>query len=484
MRRLILHVFAYLFIVTNVVAQSDITLPEYQGYISVAPDGRYFVDEQGQGFLVIGENDGVPWAGLGTLLNRISPEATEAYIRDLREHGVTVSRIMIEYSEQPHTYLENPVGTFSESMVQFWDDFIPLAEEHDLYLLLTPYDTFWQAKNWGRYPYNAALGGPCQDMRDWLTTPDCIAAQKNRWHFIIERWGGSPNIFAWDIMNEIDIWWNASAAEIDAYVTDMAAYIRQLETEMWGRSHMITVSSAAPVPTGPLGSVLYRSPSLDFANTHLYIGNEIRAPDDPVGAGSIMAGGVVQSLAEIRDNRPYFDSESGPIEDWIESSSFDQEYHHNMSWGHLAAGGAGSGMRWPYTTPHWILPELRDNLLGLARFTSTIDWAHFASRSIVSDLSISHRNIIKAASSDGQTAIIWLLLDTRREPALSFEGVSVTVDDVLADGAYQIEFWETYHGDILTAIEETVQDGALSFDLPQFDAPLKDVAILIRPLED
>lgn len=483
MRRVLSILFLCGLFMMNASAQQEITLPQYHGYISVAPDGRYFVDEQGQGFLVIGENDGVPWPGLVTLLNRVSPQATEAYVRDLREHGITVSRIMIEYSEQPYTYLENPVGTFSELMIQFWDDFIALAEREGLYLLLTPYDTFWEAKNWGRYPYNAALGGPCEDMRDWLTDADCIAAQKNRWRFIIERWGGSPNIFAWDLMNEIDIWWNASAAEIDDYVTDMAAYIRELEMERWGRTHLITVSSAAPVPTGALANVIYRHQSLDFANTHLYIGNEIKNPSDPIGAGSIMAGGVVQSLAEIRDSRPYFDSESGPIDDWIENPRFDQEYHHNMSWGHLAAGGAGSGMRWPYTNPHWILPELRDNLLGLARFASTIDWAHFGSRSIVTHVRVTQRNIIKAASSDGQTAIIWLLLDTRRDESVSFEDVIVTVDGVLADGAYQIEFWETYQGNIMTTAEGHAQDGALMFDLPHFDEPLKDVAVLIRPQE-
>lgn len=57
-------------------AQTDITLPTYQGYISVAPGGRYFVDETGKGFLVIGQNDGTPWPGLAILLNGASPEAT------------------------------------------------------------------------------------------------------------------------------------------------------------------------------------------------------------------------------------------------------------------------------------------------------------------------------------------------------------------------------------------------------------------------
>ena len=70
MRRSVVILFACLLLGMNAVAQSDIALPQYHGYISVTPDGRYFVDEQGQGFIVIGENDGVPWAGLGTLLNR------------------------------------------------------------------------------------------------------------------------------------------------------------------------------------------------------------------------------------------------------------------------------------------------------------------------------------------------------------------------------------------------------------------------------
>lgn len=477
-------VFALVFLLleVHVAAQPapEITLPQYQGHISVAPNGRYFVDEQGQGFLVIGQNDGVPWPGLSTLLNRVSPVATENYVRDLREHGITVSRVMIEYSQEPHTYLENPVGTFSDSMVQFWDDFIALAEEHGLYLLLTPYDTFWQARNWEGYPYSANMGGPCETKRDWLTDPACIEAQKNRWRFILEHWGRSPNIFAWDLMNEIDIWWDARPEEIEAYIEDMAAFVRETETALWGRSRLITVSSAAPIPDGHLGRIIYNHPALDFANTHLYIG-EITDPLSTIGPAPVMAGGVVLSLEAIRDNRPYFDSESGPINNWIEDARFDAEYHHNMSWAHLAAGGAGSGMRWPYTTPHWILPEMRDNLLGLARVASTLNWADFNSRNVSPDVRASSRSILDVACSDGQTALIWLLLDTRQDETVTFTGTSITIRDVLKDGAYQVEFWETYEGNLLHTMEAQVQGGAVEVALPDLTDDLKDVAIIIRP---
>lgn len=464
-----------------VTAQTEITLPTFQGYISVAPGGRYFVDEAGQGFLVIGQNDGTPWPGLAPLLSGAAPGVTEDYVRDLRAHGITVSRVMIEYAQQPHSYLEYPVGTFNPQVVAFWDAFIALAEKHGLYLLLTPYDTFWQARNWNSYPYNSLAGGPCPSTSAWLTDPACIEAQKNRWRFILDRWGGSPNIFAWDLMNEIDIWWNASPQEIQAYVDEMAAFVRDYETAKWGRAHMISVSSAASVPGGRLGRVIFNHPALDFANTHLYLGPEIKDPKDPIGAGPLMAGGVTLALEAINDNRPYFDSESGPIDKWIANVAFDTEYHHNMSWAHLAAGGAGSGMRWPYTDPHFILPELRNNLLGLARFASTVDWAHFTSRTITRQMNTGTRAVVPVGCSDGQTIVGWLLLDTRQEDAETLAGVTLTITGVLGDGAYTIEFWETYEGRLLETAAATVEAGTLSVTVPDWGLPLKDLALIVRP---
>lgn len=461
------------------LAQEDIMLPTYQGYISVADNGRYFVDEAGQGFIVIGQNDGVPWPGLSTLINGIAPSATEAYIQDLRAHGVTVSRVMIEYAQEAHTLFENPVGTFSPSMAQFWDDFIALAEQHGLYLLLTPYDTFWQDRNWGTYPYNTPE--VCPSKSDWLTKRSCIDAHKARWRFILERWGDSPNIFAWDIMNEIELYWNATADEIAAYVDEMATFIHDTEMALYGRTHLLTVSSAASVPDGGLADIIYRHPLLDFANTHLYVGSPIKDPQDPISAAPAMAGGVVLSLDAIEDGRPYFDSESGPIDNWIVDPQFDAEYHHNMSWAHLAAGGAGTGMRWPYTTPHWILPELRDNLLGIARFAAGIDWARFNSRPIGNNILVDDRNILKQGCSDGSMALVWLLLDTRTAPAPTFDAQTLMINRTLADGAYTVEFWETYEGNPITTVNVTVTGGTLRLTLPPLPGDMTDVALIIRP---
>lgn len=253
-------------------------LPRYEGYISVTSSGRYFQDERRQGFLAIGQNDAITWPGLHELLRRDDPAATEQYIVNLRENGVTVSRVMMEYAQFKKGWLEHTLGLFSPTITRFWDEFIPLCEKHGLYLLLTPYDTFWQVRNWKDYPYSGKAGGPCVQKRDWLTRPDVIEAHKRRWTYILERWGSSSAIFAWDLMNEIDLHFGNTADEISHYITEMAAFVRETETRLYGKTHLLTASSAAAIPEGALADAIYNHPALDFANTHLYVGKGIRSP--------------------------------------------------------------------------------------------------------------------------------------------------------------------------------------------------------------
>ncbi|MDX2137536.1 MAG: cellulase family glycosylhydrolase [Chloroflexota bacterium] len=455
-------------------------LTQHQGYISVAPHGRYFQDEAGRGFIVIGHNDAITWPGFEELLWG-DPAPAEAYIADLRAHGVNVSRIMLEYAQVRHGLLEDSVGKFAPRVVRFWDQFIPMAERHGLYLLLTPYDTFWQVLHWRQYPYNHLHGGPCKRKVDWLTKRASIDAQKARWKFAIQRWGGSANIFAWDLMNEIDLYWKSTPQQLYQYIAEMASYVRALEQEYWGKTHLITVSSATAVPQGDLGEVIYNHPDLDFINTHLYAGEGIKAPVDTIEGALNMGSAVAASLNAMRYVRPYFDSESGPIDAWILDLNLDAEYHHNMSFAHLASGGAGSGMRWPYTQLHHLLPPFRDNLLGMARFATAIDWTKFSSRNINNWIYANDETVLKMGCGDEYRLLLWFLSDRRRSLTGSLEGVRADVYDVLRDGHYCVEQWETYEGRRIHAERVYVDGGILRFTLHTCGMALKDIAVSVYP---
>lgn len=282
-------------------------------------------------------------------------------------------------------------------------------------------------------------------------------------------------------MNEIDLYWGSTPQEIHDYITEMATFIREREMALWGKTHLLTVSSATPTPENDLGQIIYNHPLLDFANTHLYVGQGISNPIDSVECADEMINGVRLSLQAIHQPRPYLDTESGPIYEWISDLHMDKAYHHNMSWAHLMAGGAGSGMRWPYTDPHWMLPEFRENLRALACFATAVDWANFPSRNITSHLRTSRVGIIKTGCSDyASCALIWLCADDRLPCDVSLSELEISLVHTLPAGRYCVELWDTYAGCVISSLSTIVSEKKLRFTLPPLDPALRDVALIVR----
>jgi len=57
-----------------------------------------------------------------------------------------------------------------------------------------------------------------------------------------------------------------------------------------------------------------------------------------------------------------------------------------------------------------------------------------------------------------QSPCIWLLLDTRHEDAGTLVGVEIVIEGVLADGVYNVEFWETYEGNVIGTVTAAVEN--------------------------
>jgi mannan endo-1,4-beta-mannosidase len=461
-------------------------------WIQVAPGAPYFVTAAGDSWTPIGHNEAITWPEFSGLYKRKNIAAVDAHLAKLAASGVTCLRLMLEYCQTEHRYLERPAGVFNPHMLQLWDNLFGLCAKHGLRVLLTPFDTFWMRRRWRKHPYNHANGGPCHSKSQWLVCTNTIKALKNRLSFTTQRWGGSGVLFAWDLWNEVEpVHANGEVEAIYAFVSEISIFLRDLELRTYGKAHLQTVSAFAPhlnkYPA--LNEVIFRHPLLDFATTHFYGFKALDAPTNTVKA-AICTGNVVRkSLEQISDNRPFFDSEHGPIRAFRKrggtlAKAFDEQYFHYIQWAHLASGGTGGGMRWPYRHPHVLTSGMRLAQKSMAAFCSLVNWQRFNRQNMAKSIKVDSRSIQIFACGDDKQAILWLL----RTDGVDAQGMinkeaiplAATVQIPLSTGGYQVILWHTQRYTVQNAFfNHTDVKGRLVVEVKGL---VTDIAILVSKI--
>jgi mannan endo-1,4-beta-mannosidase len=329
------------------------------------------------------------------------------------------------------------------------------------------------------------------DRSRLLLCTETREAVKARLLFASERWGSSGVLFAWDIWNEIHPSYAENTADpFEEFIEEVGTALREFEKRNYGRAHPQTVSIFGPhIGMDPrIAGSIFRHPALDFASTHFYWEGTIDDPQNTVDA-AIDTGRLMRvALSEIRDDRPFLDSESGPIHTFKDHhitlpAPFDDEYFRHMQWAHFAAGGAGGGMRWPNRHPHILTSGMHRAQHGLARFLPLIDWSTFRRRNLNEGVRVSGPDTGVFASGDDAQAIVWLLrkdtiakdgrLNRRAKPA----PIEVAIPG-LAPGRYSITTWDTLNGVVCRDFEVEHAGGAT---LCIEAGPLRtDLAIAVR----
>ena len=448
--------------------------------MSVIPGVPYFQTEDGLPWHPIGQNDAVSWRELNPLFRRRDVAAVDAYLAMLVEHGVTCMRLMLEYAQVRHRYFETAAGTWSPNMVQFWDDLFLLCERRGLRILLTPFDTFWMWLHFKHHPYSVRNGGPLQHPSRTLLCRETREAIKARLTFAAERWGGSGALFAWDIWNEIHPAQGGMSAEPFAeFIEDLSTHLRSVEMRKFGRSHPQTVSLFGPELRWrahmKMEPAIYRHAQLDFATIHIYEEGTIDDPQNTVDAAIGMGRIVRESLDEIEDTRPFFDSEHGPIHSFKDrhvtlSEAFDDEYFRHMQWAHLASGAAGGGMRWPNRRPHSLTAGMRRAQRAMAAFLPLIRWHSFARTNITDQIllatasghTIDRRQVARFGVATPDQALIYLLRRDCLNAAGQLDPEAGPLElcmqiPILAPGRYRITVWNTLDGTAIVATSQAFE---------------------------
>ena len=239
------------------------------------------------------------------------------------------------------------------------DDLFAAARERGIAIQLVCFYHGLFAGDWGRNPWNEANQGPCAEAEQFWV--DRSARQLcRRWlDYLIARWGAEPNLFAWELVNEVDLALRYEDDDLIAWHAEMSDHLRRRDVH----GHLITTSSSrANRLTG-----LWQLPTIDLIQRHSYHGS---MPDR------------LAELAASRLHKPVFVSEFG--RDWRPAGDQrdpDGRFLRAMLFSSACSQLAGSAMPWWWDThieanARWPLFRNLRTYLDLAPRAADLQPAH------------------------------------------------------------------------------------------------------------
>ncbi len=188
--------------------------------------------------------------------------------------------LLLEGSSKISSSYFGGVGKLSLQIAQRLDGVVELAEQNGIafQLVLQHHGQFSTTTNsdWAANPYNLANtadGGFLDTPEKFFTDARAIQLAKNKYRYIVSRWGYSPSIFAWELFNEVQYTngWSSSQSSVVNWHQTMSQYIRQVDPF----DHLITTSchQSGFEP-------IWKQNAIDLIQVHKYSGPTISQFED------------------------------------------------------------------------------------------------------------------------------------------------------------------------------------------------------------
>ena len=448
-----------------------------KGFIRVGPSKRYFQYEDGIPFVPIGHNE---WLGRFTDPPYTS-ESIDAYLKNMHDHGENVLRILLD---SPKPLVEKPAGVFNPEFKRYMDRLVRLAEKNDIYLMVAIWPivfnvpkAFALGHSWSEHLYNVKNGGHVKKYEDLYTSPEAMKLQEARIRFLVDNWGKSDHIFAWELANEFNF-------DKNKWIQHVASYCKAYEMSKYGKSHLRCISVSATVFGGP-ESAQWSCPDLDFATFHTYGKTDFRmAKGRRVGNLVNQTFLVPEIVARVRSkakDRPLVDSEIPGIihgarknvmglfmKDELMVESF-----LTVGWAYLCSGAASPGLRWASNPiyrvdgqPNALSMRMYRFQLALRRFADQANWNKLSAIPFT-DLqvrTVDKRDLrtLSSGSRDRRYLVGWVFdrfgATEATQATASFSGLS--------QGGHRIRWFDGTTGKEIKA--EQVQGPSFSVATPPF----------------
>ncbi len=346
------------------------------GFIRIGANERYFRYPNGETYFPVGHNLKWSWDGAGGLDTYLD------WLRDLNTSGGNYARLFIDVPWFIQLDWSGPPGDYRQSQqaAAQLDIILDTAEEYDIALQLV---LLWHQSleiyngppvlipevparpnttlDWDNHPYNIVNGGPLSGPGVFLYNEQAESLLQKRLHYIVARWGYSPQIFAWELIDQIDRVNNYDPGIAGDWLQQNIGYLRRIDTH----GHLITAGSENYDP------VIAENPYVDFTTTQFYQLRPIETVGDQVTS-------VVNLLRQQLAVNPIpvllTDYSLNP---WYEPTADDPQGIHfqNTLWASALSGAAGGAMSDWWDT--YIIPQdLSRYYAPLSAFAAGIDWVN------------------------------------------------------------------------------------------------------------
>jgi hypothetical protein len=331
-----------------------VTASPHNGYLKVDTNHRYFrYRNNGEVFIPIGLN-ALRVASQDTPYNRIPMSVVTELTSQITDYDGNFLRIMMGPDNFGFEWKESGLGNYDarQHLAFDLDSVLTLAEKEGLYLQMVVSPSGDLRDRWSNNPYNRANpGGVVSDPDSFFIHPVCVSNFKQRMRYIIARWGYSPNMFGYELMQEIELYtdysiggdYYANFANVYDWCRSIIQYCRTMDT-----LHMYSVT------TGNTGAglhsyggrpPLYAMPEQDFINAHAYSGDynmayqrsyedqmvRILFPTKPFMVGEIGLNWGACYLGGLN---------------FLGREIYNDNEWHNALWSSAFGGSAGPGLYW------------------------------------------------------------------------------------------------------------------------------------------
>jgi hypothetical protein len=229
-----------------------------QGGLTISDNLGLFKYESGEAFRGIGIN--ICWA-----------DNYEYYFKKMKSVGMNITRIWMCPWNLSIEWLHTGLGKYDLKSAEKLDEILTLAEKYGIFIILCMdyhgigqnRPGFFNENRWRDNPYNKLNGGPCAEASELFTNDTAKFFFKQKYKYIISRYGHSSNIASWEFYNEVDLMAGKSIP-VNQWHVEMAEYVQSIDIH----NRLVSSSSTRNFPEKVVDA--FKSPAMDFVMYHHY----------------------------------------------------------------------------------------------------------------------------------------------------------------------------------------------------------------------